>query len=337
MLPRAITHCYRDPLSEVWIAAAHKVGLKVQRTSDAFAHSDGAGSLYIATDEHLDEDDCLAQMIFHEICHSLVEGPCAFQTPDWGLDNRHDEHRFREHAALRVQAVLTGRFGLRNVLAPTTDFRSFYDDLGPCPLSGEFGESTMLAKVALRRAETTPWWPHLGRALEATASIVKIASKWAAPSQSPALYRRREEPLPPHVSGLPARSSDFAETCGDCTWLGSSGHCQQAGRDLSAEERACERFEAAFDCLDCGACCRAAYHSVTIAEGDVVEKRHPRLMVHHENYTELRREGDHCAALESSDGRHSCSIYEDRPTCCREFKNAGTHCVTARRRLGLSL
>lgn len=337
MESRVVSHVYRDPLSEVWIAAAHKIGLRVQRTSDAFAHSDGAGGLYIATEEHLDADDCLAQMVFHELCHSLVEGPEAFETPDWGLDNRHDEHHFREHAALRVQATLSGRVGLREVLGPTTDFRAYYDALPADALSGPHDESIALAKQALRRAATNPWWPHLGKALDATAAIITTAAKWAAPSNRPSLYRRLRAPHSRHPSGLHGRSSEAPGACGSCAWRTSTGHCHQADSNIGGDWPACERYEPAFDCQDCGACCRAAYHSVTITEGDVVAKRHPSLMVVHENYTELRREGDHCAALESKDGRHGCTVYNDRPTCCRDFENAGTHCVTARRRLGFSL
>ena len=334
---RNVHYCYRDPLSEVWIAAAHKIGLKVERTADAFAHSDGKGGLHIATEEHLDADDCLAQMIFHELCHSLVEGPEAFETPDWGLDNRHDEHHFREHAALRVQATLSGRVGLRDVLGPTTDFRAFYDALGLDPLAGTQDESTALAKRALRRAATNPWWPHLERALQATAEIVTVAAKWAAPSKSPVLYRRRQEPIAAHETGLPGRHPALGETCGDCAWRPESGHCHQADQVVSAGLHACERFEMPFDCQDCGACCRAAYHSVTIADGDSVAAAHPKLVIVRENYTEMRREGDHCIALVTDGSRHGCTIYEDRPTCCRDFANAGQHCVTARRRLGFSL
>ncbi len=337
MKPRSIRYCYRDPLSEIWIAAAHKIGLRVERTADAFAHSDGSGGLHIATEEHLDADDCLAQMIFHELCHSLVEGPEAFDIPDWGLDNRHAEDHFREHAALRVQATLSGRVGLREVLGPTTDFRAFYDALGLDALADTRDESTALAKHALRRAGTNPWWPHLGRALDATANIITEAAKWAAPSETPVLYRLRREPIPLHATGLPGRSTSLPETCGDCAWRTQAGHCHQADSLVEVTLPGCERFEAPFDCQDCGACCRSAYHSVTITEGDAVEKLHPALLVVHENYTELRREGDHCAALITEGARHRCAIYDDRPTCCRDFTNGEQHCVTARRRLGYSL
>ncbi len=124
-------------------------------------------------------------------------------------------------------------------------------------------------------------------------------------------------------------------TCAECAWRTSEGHCWQLGVVVAKDLLACERFELPFDCQDCGACCREAYHSITIDEGDEVAQRHPSLMVHHESYTELRREGGHCAALVCEDSRYHCTIYNDRPTCCREFENAGEHCVTARQRVGL--
>ena len=85
----------------------------------------------------LDADDSLGQMIFHELCHSLIEGEDSFGKPDWGMDNTGPDQReaspegdnWREHACLRLQWVLTGRYGLRTLFAPTTDFRAFWDQL----------------------------------------------------------------------------------------------------------------------------------------------------------------------------------------------------------------
>ena len=44
------------------------------RTPDAYASTDGKGRLFIAVDGMFDPDDSLAQMIFHELWHALVEG-----------------------------------------------------------------------------------------------------------------------------------------------------------------------------------------------------------------------------------------------------------------------
>ncbi|HEV7554010.1 MAG TPA: hypothetical protein VGO00_01080, partial [Kofleriaceae bacterium] len=99
-MARDIHHRYGDPLAEIWLGAARQIGLRVERTADAYASTDGHGTLAIAIDAALDADDSLAQMIFHELCHSLVEGEEAFRAPDWGMDNTGPEHDWREHACL---------------------------------------------------------------------------------------------------------------------------------------------------------------------------------------------------------------------------------------------
>ena len=79
---REVTHRYEDPLDRVWIGCAQRIGLRVVRDPGAFATTDGRGTLAIATAEGLDADDCLAQMIVHELCHSLVQGPQSFEEPE---------------------------------------------------------------------------------------------------------------------------------------------------------------------------------------------------------------------------------------------------------------
>ena len=74
MSQRSVTHQYQDPLDAVWLGAASALGLTVERVPDAYASTDGQGKLFIGTDDTLDADDCLAQMILHEICHWLVMG-----------------------------------------------------------------------------------------------------------------------------------------------------------------------------------------------------------------------------------------------------------------------
>lgn len=174
--PRAIHGYYVGPLDAVWLAAAARVGLGVVRSSEVYASTDGRGTLAIGSDDTLDPDDCLAQMILHELCHSLVQGPGSFAKPDFGLDNESDRDAVREHACLRVQASLAAAHGLRTFLAPTTDFRAFYDALGDDALAGAADDPSIpLARDALRRATEPPWAPHLERALSATAAIVEAA------------------------------------------------------------------------------------------------------------------------------------------------------------------
>jgi len=51
MFERSIVHRYDDPVDLIWIRAAADLGLKIERSADAFAAYDGKGTLTIATDE----------------------------------------------------------------------------------------------------------------------------------------------------------------------------------------------------------------------------------------------------------------------------------------------
>jgi len=344
---REITHRYLDPLAQVWLDAARRIGLQVVRTPDAYAATDGAGTLAIGSDATLDPDDSLAQLIFHELCHSLIEGEQAFARPDWGMDNTGPDHDWREHACLRLQWVLAGRHGLGRVFAPTTDFRAFWDRLAGDVLADRADPSVQAAIAGLRRVDHPPWAPGLSLALAASAQIAHAAAPFAAP-RNPAQGERSlwqaVEPLPaPHPTGLPARSSDAdAASCGDCAWRAGT-RCRQAGARVTPAWPACERFERTLDCQTCGACCRAAYHSVEVSRRDPVVKAQPAMIVDRESYLELRRSGDRCAALAGGEVEHGtttryhCTIYDDRPRTCRDFTLGSAHCLTARRRVGLSL
>ena len=177
---RVIRHVYLDPLDAIWLSCARRLGLRLRRSGDAYASSDGRGELTIGTAETLDPDDCLAQMIFHEICHWIVQGRESIDAPDWRLQNREPPELLPEHACLRIQAHLAGAHGLGAVLAPTTDFREFYDTIAAAPWSPDGDPSVELARVALERASAPPWAPHLERALVATQRIVAIvAASWS--------------------------------------------------------------------------------------------------------------------------------------------------------------
>jgi Putative zinc- or iron-chelating domain len=340
---REVTHRYVDPLAEVWLGAARRIGLRVVRTADAYAATDGAGTLAIGSDATLDADDSLAQMIFHELCHSLVEGEAAFARPDWGMDNTGPDHDWREHACLRVQWVLAGRHGLRAVFAPTTEFRAFWDRLGGDVLADRSDPSVAAAIAALGRAAQPPWSPALGEALDATAQIARAVTRFAGGDDRRSLWLGVVAPPAPHPTGLPAGPAGTAgATCGACVWR-SNARCRQAGAKVDPAWPACERFEAALDCQTCGACCRAAYHSVEVSRRDPVVKAQPAMIVDRGGYLEIRRAGDRCAALEGgaiehgTTTRYHCTIYDDRPRTCRDFTQGSAHCLTARRRVGLSL
>ena len=373
---RTITHRYCDPLDRIWLATATRIGLRVERTDQAYASTDGRGALTIGTDDTLDPDDCLAQMIFHELCHSMIEGPDAFARPDWGLDNASARDRQREHACLRLQASLSAEYGLRRVLAPTTDFRTFYDGLGPDPLASRREPSVALAILGLQRADRPPWAPYVRHALQATADIARAAGTFAdttddnalptlwtrvdpMPGRHPTGFPHRAQPEADQASGSPSRAPDDAPpaTCGTCAWHYRGGlgravdRCRQAdGARVAPEWSACNRWEPTLDCQECGACCREAYHSVTISRREAIAKTHPDLVVDRGAYIELRRTGDprgnRCIALRGGpDGRdpdrtgwqpYSCEVYSERPRPCRELEAGGPHCLTARRRVGLS-
>jgi hypothetical protein len=341
---REVTHRYTDPLAQVWLEAARRIGLRVVRTADAYAATDGRGALAIGDDAALDPDDSLGQMIFHELCHSLVEGEAAFARPDWGMDNTGPDHDWREHACLRTQWVLAGRHGLRGVFAPTTEFRAFWDGLEGGVLADRSDPSVPAAITALRRVGQPPWAPALQAALAATAEIAQVAARFAGPreradGQRP-LWSDVVAPPAPHPTGLPAGGA--AATCGSCVWR-AGARCRQALARVDPGWPACERFEAALDCQTCGACCRAAYHSVEVSRRDPVIRAQPAMIVDRGSYLELRRCGDRCAALEGgaithgTTTRYHCTIYDDRPRTCRDFTLGSAHCLTARRRVGLSL
>ena len=338
-MAREVTARYSDPLAQVWVTAARRIGLRVVRTPDAYAATDGRGTLAIGDATTLDPDDSLAQMIFHELCHSLVEGEGSFERPDWGMDNTGPDHDWREHACLRVQWVLTGRHGLRAVFAPTTDFRAFWDQLSGDVLADRTDRSVVAAVAALRRAALPPWAPALGEALAATATIAAASAPFAEPGT---LWQGVTAPPALHPTGLPAGAT--TGSCGTCAWRANANKCRQAGKRVDPAWPGCERYEAALDCQTCGACCRAAYHSVEVSRRDPVVKKQPSYVVDRTTYLEIVRSGDRCGALGGGgdDGtghatRYACVIYDDRPKTCRDFTLGSEHCLTARRRVGLSL
>ena len=176
---RAIHLKYSDPLDIIWIHAANRMGMRVERSNEVFAAWDGQGTLKVGTAETLDSDDTLAQMILHETCHALVEGPDAFSKPDWGLDITDRSQLVHEHACLRLQAAITQPFGLRQFFASTTDARRYYDALPDNSLSGDDDPATEMAAAGFQRATNGPWSDFLTDALRATAAIATAVRTFA--------------------------------------------------------------------------------------------------------------------------------------------------------------
>ena len=123
--PDLITAMRRD--DDAWIRLAASAAFDVHRVHGAYVSYDGRGAIAVAPYDDLDPDDCLAQIILHELCHFAAEGPASRHLADWGLDNTDDRHVDREHLALWVQRALVDPHRLADVLAPTTDFRPWYD------------------------------------------------------------------------------------------------------------------------------------------------------------------------------------------------------------------
>jgi Fe-S-cluster containining protein len=371
---REVRHRYVDPLAQVWLDAAARIGLRVVRSPDAYASTDGGGTMVIGDDASLDADDSLAQMIFHELCHSLVQGEGSFARADWGMDNIGDGDVWREYACLRLQAHLAARHGLRGLFAPTTDWRAFWDALPADPLADRSDPTVAAAIRGLHRADLPPWAPALGDALAATARIAAAVPRRSVDVGAlPSLWSTVAPPPAPHPIGLPAHATPEVGGCASCAWRYEGGpgkkaeRCRQAaGLKIDRAWPACERFEpaASLDCLTCGACCREAYGAVEVGARDPIRKKRPEFVVQRGQFLEVKRSGDRCAALEGGeivpalasgppdtsgagpapahDGamtttRYRCTIYDDRPRTCREFTLGSEHCLTARQRVGLTL
>lgn len=177
---RKIAHTYDDPLDLVWLNAAQRMGMRVVRSAEVNASWDGAGTLTIGTPETLDADDSLAQMILHEACHALVEGPECLAKLDWGLRNEPDA-KVHEHACLRLQAALADQHGMRAFFAATTMFRPYYDRLPGDPLADGDDPAIDLARSGWRRAADGPWSEPLRDALRRTTRIAEALRGVAPP------------------------------------------------------------------------------------------------------------------------------------------------------------
>ncbi|HWA77745.1 MAG TPA: YkgJ family cysteine cluster protein [Polyangiaceae bacterium] len=343
MPPRRILHRYQDPLDLVWLRAAERLGMRVERSGSVYASWDGKQTLTLAEPQDFDADDSLAQLIFHEICHALVAGPAGREKPDWGLSNTSDRDLIFEHACHRVQAALARPHGLRAFFAVTTEWREYWDALPEDPLAPSDDPALPSARRAFSAAQAEPWGPVLHEALESTARLAEIA-RAVAPSDSLWAETRAR-----HVSGFLA-NVDPRLRCGECAWARLRGHklaCRQServGRDALRVEpntAACEHWEPRLDeasCKNCGACCREGFDRVELRPRDTLRKKHPELVREDHWGVFVPRPDGRCLGL-VGDGEAApfrCTVYQDRPRSCREFEIGGAACLIARRRVGLS-
>lgn len=186
---------YLDPLETIWVRALEKLGIKVVFSTGAYADLDGKGTLSIGTTRNLDPDDCVAQIIFHEICHWLIEGIDSVHKVNWGVVNTSLADLDREYATLRLQAALAEPYGLRKFLANTTDHRAYYDALPKDPFAQSNDGTAQLARVGLARASSPPWAPVLQQALAATQAIVAATASMALPPSLYCLYEPQESEI----------------------------------------------------------------------------------------------------------------------------------------------
>jgi Putative zinc- or iron-chelating domain len=356
MFVRVPTYAYQDPLERIWVHCAERIGFKIVRSSEAYASYDGKGHILIATVDQFDPDDNLGQMIFHELCHALVEGDEGEKKIDWGLDNTRMGNPWREHACLRAQAWLAAQWGLRDFFAPTTDYRvTFWENLEADPLPASVSEggfrerSVVAARRAIWRSQLPRWHSPLQEAFRQTRCIADAVATIADKSLSTAnSLWSRVSPIPAqHPSGTAAITQEFANRrCSECSWSfihRGSMRCRHSPEVRLIESvTACSAFEARdlLDCLTCGACCREAYDSVEVGSRDKVRKAHPSLIVKDGKRLKMLRSHDRCAALEGdffTNRRYFCSIYDDRPRTCRDFTRGHENCLEARRKVGMSL
>lgn len=172
---RPIASRYMDPCEVIWLATATRLGLHIRRSPLVFSATDGSGRLQLSTRDDLDADDCLAQMLLHEICHWCTNGLETLKERDWGfaLDGPTDP---REHAALRLQAWVADQADLRVMFGPTGIYRQYYNRIPAdptAPIDGSDWEAHVVevASAAIERIQQAPWHPHVLESIHATRRV----------------------------------------------------------------------------------------------------------------------------------------------------------------------
>jgi len=154
-------------IDEIWLHVAGQLGFSIVRSQSAYASTDGRGTIIVGTDDTLDVDDCVAQLVFHELCHALVEGESKLQEIDWGLENTNERDISREYAALRLQAHLSDTAEIRTHMPPTTEWRPYYESLPTIAIDGN-DEAAVIVRSVICSSLFARWQPLLVNALVAT-------------------------------------------------------------------------------------------------------------------------------------------------------------------------
>ena len=191
-MSRTIDCYYHDPLTLIWTRCLKSLNIQLERSEQVFASWDGQGTMTLSTPEHFDPDDHLGQLILHELCHALTEGPKSWTLTDFGLENIDDRDLDRELVAHRLQATLSDFVHLRGFFAITTEWRPYYDALGPNPLIEGPDHLLIPAKMGLYRALSHPFRTHILQALEQTAALQRLL---APLSESHSLWQVDEPSL----------------------------------------------------------------------------------------------------------------------------------------------
>lgn len=318
---------YEDPLDAIWFRVAERLGWRIERTMEVYASWDGESVMRLSDPADMDPDDCVAQMLLHEVCHALIAGPKKLKARDWGLENIDDRDLVEEHATHRLQAALLGPHGLREMLEPSTEHRPYYKGLPADPLCPGTDPAIPQAQEGWIRATQGAWAPLIQDALVATAALAAVMRPWAGNSMWAETRR-------PHPTRL--HPGERGERCGTCAW-NQGGHCLQVDGDVEPDWPDCLRWETPFgseQCADCGACCHRGFDVVDVEEDEALATSHPHWLTRDRAGLHLERPGGFCPAL-NQEAPWRCAVYADRPRNCAELVVRGSACLQARRRAGV--
>lgn len=335
-----------DSVGKVWATAARRLG--IARPVEKVAGQ--------PTDADKPADERKGQALFDQLCCALIEGHDSFAklAAEHGGNFDTTALHWRDNARLRLQWVLCSQWSLQDWFVPAAHVRAFWDSLDETVLDDKAELAVRAASVALLRASRSPWAPAFVDALATTRELLRVDT------------RNRIA----HPADAFAARIDATKRCEQCAWAYTQGiklACRQVDsatigpqhKDIEAHWPACERFEPALDCQNCGACCREAFQSVEVGAREPIRRTHPEMVVDHGTRRELRRTQatsldiiadkpapTRCAALGGGDvvqlgtrttvADYACQIYQARPQSCRSFTAGSESCLVARRRVGMS-